>query len=181
MSSGVLRLGCCEITTFAPRSFRSAIIASVSKALSIARQAIAKQSAERAGESRLGLSRRIESENHRNLTTNATREQNGSRYVHTFNAQISKRDCPGREGAINPSKVTPFMRGATPMVSQRCAGKRLKRTRLPKVSIARQWFAKQTGRVAKVVEIQRWRNLRVKLNPPNRQGNRVWPKCLLTD
>jgi len=47
-----------------------------------------------AGELRLGLSRRIEIENHRNLNINAMREPRSSYYVPPPGSQISKRDCP---------------------------------------------------------------------------------------
>jgi hypothetical protein len=51
-----------------------------------------------AGESRLGLSRHVEVEKHRNLTTNAAREPKSSRSVRPLHAQISKRDSPGPSG-----------------------------------------------------------------------------------
>jgi hypothetical protein len=42
----------------------------------------------------LGLSRHVEVEKHRNLTTNAAREPKSSRSVRPLHAQISKRDSP---------------------------------------------------------------------------------------
>jgi hypothetical protein len=46
----------------------------------------------------LGLSRHVEVEKHRNLTTNAAREPKSSRSVRPLHAQISKRDSPGGWG-----------------------------------------------------------------------------------
>lgn len=48
----------------------------------------------KAGEALLSLYRRMEIENHLNLTTNATREPRNSPYVGFLDSQISKSDCP---------------------------------------------------------------------------------------
>jgi hypothetical protein len=51
-------------------------------------------------ESRLGLTRRIQIEKHRHLTTNVTRGSKSSRHVHPSKTQICKRDSPALSAVI---------------------------------------------------------------------------------